>query len=179
MTRYTITFHDKPGAKNRYRAALKMMGAESVTIAEKEVDASTPEKKPDTIPTSPVAKAVADLFGRKHSTEWADEEIEAYKRAVKSTLLTLENVTLVAKFYKTERKKEDNYCRTSILTFCRHFGTELDKARAVKPSGDKSLEWTDSRPKIEVLPDPAEVERIRADARAKAEEFRKSQGGAA
>lgn len=175
MKRYTATFTDRPGAKARYRQALKLMGAEGLSIAEAEVEATDPKPKKDNLPTSEVAKAVADLFGRRHSTEWADEEIAAFKKAVKSTLLTMENIKTVAAHYGTERRKDEHHCRTSVLTFCRHFGTELDKARAAKPKASRALEWPDSNKVVPMPTDPQEAERIRVEALRTAKEFQQQQ----
>lgn len=174
--RYTITFLDRPDSKGRYRQALKMMGAESVRIEEREAEATEPKPKKDNTPTSPEAKAVADLFAREHSAEWADEEIKAFKAAVKSTLLNMENMKIVAAHYANERRKQDNRCRTSVLTFCRHFGTELDKARAAKPANGHALEWLDSRSKVVPMPvPPEEAQRIAAAAKVAAAAFKAQQ----
>jgi hypothetical protein len=80
----------------------------------------------------------------------------------------------VMAFYDRERKKADHYCRTSILTFLRNFGGELDKARADKPRVGKALEWTPAN--VVPMTDPAKAERIASAARQAAREFRESQG---
>lgn len=169
-SRYTITVTDRQGSKARYRTALKLLGAENIRIEETE---ATDQQKPkkDNIPTSPEAKAVATLFKRKHDTEWADEEITAFKKAVKANLMTIENITLVANHYRKNSGIEGSYLRTSLLTFCRHFGTELDKARAVKPVNCR-LEWPKDD-KVVPMPSQEEQDRIAAKAREEAEKFRK------
>lgn len=160
-----------------------MMGAMDVRILEAEeqqkpVDAPKPPK--DNTPTSPMSKAVADLFGRKHEAAWSDEEVTAYKQTAQlKTIFTLENMNIITAFYTSERKKEEHHCRTSVLTFLRHFGTELDKSVVGKArTPNRKNEWPDSRPKLIVMPDPAEQERIRAAALEQAKEFRKSQSHA-
>ena len=84
------------------------------------------------------------------------------------------SIAEVATFYERERKKPDHYCRTSILTFLRHFGGELDKARADKPKVGKALEWTPAN--VVPMTDPAEAERIASAARQAAREFREGMG---
>lgn len=170
---YTAHFTCAANAKARIRTVLKLMGAESIRITEAQEQPGQAKPKPDNVPTSPEALAVAALFGRAAATQWADEEIRAFKAAVKTGLLTLETMKLVTEHYRTERKRDGNFCRTSLLTFCRHFGTELDKARAQRPTGSRALQWTDSRPKIIAMPLGAdEEERIRAQAREQARAFR-------
>lgn len=168
MIRYSITATGTPDSKTRIRAALKMMGFTSVVLTEKPLEASAPPPKPDNLPTSPEALAVAKLFKREPLTPWADEEIKAFKVAVKSTLLTLENMKIITAFYERERKKPEHFCRRSILQLCKHIGTELDKARAAKPGGSKALEWADSRKIVPMDPQasPAEVEAGLAQLRA-------------
>lgn len=161
-----ITAQFPDNAKARIRTALKLLGASAVRI-EETATAPSVKLKPDTLPTSEAAKAVATLFHRSHDKEWADEEIVAFKKAVKTGLLTLENMKIVTAFYLRERKQEKHFCRTSILTFCRHFGTELDKARASKPEPSKKGEWLDSNKVVPMTPD-ADAEEIRRKAKEQA-----------
>jgi predicted Zn-dependent protease len=178
MTRYTIHATGQPGAKGRIRTALKLMGFDGVRIEEAVVnDSLTTEKpKPDNLPTSPLAKAVAKLFHRDETKPWTDEEIAAFRKASKVGM-DAAAFAEVEKFYREQHKLEKHYCRTSILTFLRHFTEELDKARARadKPKAGKALEW--SQPKNVVpMTDPAEAERIAAAAREAAKQFRESHG---
>lgn len=175
MRRYTATFTDKPGAKGRYRHALKLMGAESLRIEEVEAKADEPKPRKDNTPTKPVSLAVAALFNRGPESEWTDVEMTAYANAHKTKTLTLENMGLVAAHYERERKRPDNHCRTSILTFLRYWTSELDKARAAKPAPSKAHEWPDSNKVVPMPIAPEEEERLRAEAKAKLAEFRKTQ----
>ena len=172
-SRYSLQCTGTPGAKARIRTVLNLMGFADVRIVENEIDASEPKPKPDNLPSSPTARAVAALFGRKPDQPWADDEIRALRDAVKSTLLTMETIEVVAAFYARERRREGHFCRTSILTFCRHFGTELDKARASKPAGEKRLEWTPAN--VVPMQDEAETERIRVATLAQIRERREAQ----
>jgi len=171
---YTISATGQPGAKSRIRTALKLMGFDGVRIDETEVNATVAKPKSDNLPTSALAKAIATLFHRDLGKPWSDIEIVAFRAATRGGM-DEGAVAEVAGFYERERKKPDHYCRTSILTFLRHFGGELDKARADKPKVGKALEWTQP---VNVVPmtDPAEAERIASAARQAAREFRESQG---
>jgi len=173
---YRTSFTCPDGAKARIRTVLKLMGAEHIRITEEQTQEAA-KPKPDNLPTTEEAKAVATLFKRKPETPWAQEEIKAFRAAVKTGLLTLETMNLVTDYYRTERKRDGNFCRTSILTFCRHFGTELDKARAGKPVSSKKGEWLDSTSKIIPLHEPEVEEEIRAKAKQVADEFRKEMRG--
>jgi hypothetical protein len=173
-SRYTIHATGQPGAKGRIRTALKLMGFDGVRIDETATDATVAKPKPDNLPTSPLAKAVAKLFHRDESKPWADAEIVAFRAAAKCGM-DLASMAEVATFYERERKKPDHYCRTSILTFLRHFGGELDKARADKPKAGKALEWAQPQ-NVVPMTDPAEAERIAAAAREAAARFREGMG---
>jgi hypothetical protein len=172
--RYTIHATGQPGAKGRIRTALKLMGFDGVRIDETEADVTIARPRPDNLPTSPLAKAVAKLFHRDETKPWADAEIAAFRAAAKCGM-DLAGMAEVATFYERERKKPDHYCRTSILTFLRHFGGELDKARADKPKAGKALEWAQPQ-NVVPMTDPAEAERIAAAAREAAKQFRESHG---
>jgi len=170
---YTISATGQPGAKSRIRTALKLMGFDGVRIDETEVNATVAKPKPDNLPTSALAKAIATLFHRDLGKPWSDIEIVAFRAATRGGM-DEGAVAEVAGFYERERKKPDHYCRTSILTFLRHFGGELDKARADKPKVGKALEWTPAN--VVPMTDPAEAERIASAARQAAREFREGKG---
>ena len=170
---YTISATGQPGAKSRIRTALKLMGFDGVRIDETEVNATVAKPKSDNLPTSALAKAIATLFHRDLGKPWSDIEIVAFRAATRGGM-DEGAVAEVAGFYERERKKPDHYCRTSILTFLRHFGGELDKARADKPKAGKALEWTPAN--VVPVTDPEEAERIASAARQAAREFRESQG---
>lgn len=171
--RYSLTFTDRPGAKARYRQALKLMGAENVRIEEREEQASDPKPAKDNCPTSEDAKAVATLFHRPHDRPWSDAEITLFRTARKTGAFTTENMKLITKYYERERgKNDDGVHRRDLKTFLSNAGGELDRAKAVKGTGSRALEWSDSTPKIIALPDPAEAERLRAQAKAGLAAFR-------
>lgn len=172
--KYTITFLDRPDSKGRYRAALKMMGAESVRIEEKEAEPAEPKPKKDNVPTTDEAKAIADLFSRKHAAEWDDREIAAFKKARK--LLTMDNIKLLTVYYASERRKGDEGIhRRDLGTFLAHVAGEIDRARAAKPANGHSLEWLDSRKVVAMPVPPEEAARIAAAAKVAAEAFRRTQ----
>ena len=80
----------------------------------------------------------------------------------------------VEKFYREQHKLEKHYCRTSILTFLRHFTEELDKARAEKPRAGRALEWTPAN--VVPMSAPEDAERIAEAAREQARQFREGLG---
>jgi hypothetical protein len=167
--RYTIHTTGEPGRKAHLRTLLKLAGFESPRIDEAAAEAATPKPKPDNLPTSPLAKAVARLFHRDETKPWADAEIAAFRAAGRAGM-DLASVTEVAAFYDRERKKAEHFCRTTILVFLRHFNGELDKARADKPKVGKALEWTPAN--VVPMTDPAEAERIRVAALDEARRFK-------
>lgn len=165
VRKYTATFTDKPGAKARYRQALKLMGAESLSIAEAEVEQTEPKPKKDNLPTTEESKAIADLFSRRHSTEWSDREIKLFRDARKKGLLTMENITILTAYYGAERRKGDEGIhRRDLGTFLANITGELDRARAAKPKASRALEWPDSNAKVIPMTPEADAERIRRDA---------------
>jgi hypothetical protein len=150
------------------------MGFDGVRIDESATDATVARPKPDNLPTSPLAKAVAKLFHRDAEKPWADAEIAAFRAAGRAGM-DLAGMAEVEAFYERERKKPDHYCRTSILTFLRHFGGELDKARADKPKAGRALEWAQPE-NVVPMTAPEDAERIAAAAREAAARFREGMG---
>ena len=173
MKKYTIHTTGEEGRKSHLRTLLKLAGFASPRIDEAEVESIAAKPKPDNLPSSPLAKAIATLFHRDSEKPWSDVEIVAFRSAGRAGMDEA-GMAEVAAFYERERKKPDHYCRTSILTFLRHFGGELDKARADKPKGGKALEWTPAN--VVPMTDPAEAERIATAARTAAREFREGMG---
>jgi hypothetical protein len=117
---------------------------------------------------------VAKLFHRDENKPWADAEIAAFRAAGRAGM-DLAGMAEVEAFYERERKKPDHYCRTSILTFLRHFGGELDKARADKPKAGRALEWAQPE-NVVPMTAPEDAERIAAAAREAAARFREGMG---
>ena len=175
MKKYTIHTTGDAGRKAHLRTLLKLAGFATPRIEEATLEDSltVAKPKPDNLPTSGLAKAIAILFHREPEKPWSDAEILAFRAAGRAGM-DLAGMAEVESFYERERKKPDHYCRTSILTFLRHFGGELDKARADKPKVGKALEWTPAN--VVPMTDPAEAERIASAARQAAREFREGMG---
>jgi hypothetical protein len=96
----------------------------------------------DNRPNVPVAKAIADLFNRRHSTPWDDREMKSFLKGVQAGLITMETVAEIEPYYAAERAKGDGQNfgkhRRDLRTFLNNFAGELDRARAFasgKPGG--------------------------------------------
>lgn len=172
MSLYQISFSDTPHSKARYRTALKLMGAQDVTIKEQEAAAATPKPKKDNLPTSPEAKLVASLYKRSFETPWSDKEIDLFRKARTRGIITIDNMNKIWTHYSAERRKEKHFCRHDLLTFLRNVDGELDRANAAKPEPSRKGEWLDSTKKVIPMPIEAEQERIREQAREQAARFR-------
>jgi hypothetical protein len=176
VVRLTITCNFPDDAKGRVRTALKLMGGDGIRIVEVSGEAAKVPVRKDNVPTSPVAMALAGLYGRASDAEWADAEIAEFRKVKARGVLTIEAVEAIARHYARERKKPDNYCRRDLLTLLRHFDGELDRARAARPVAGKALEWTPANVVNMPEPDEAEAQRVREAARAQAAAFREQQG---
>lgn len=89
-------------------------------------------KPSDNRPTSLEAKLVADLFRRRHSTQWSDGEIKTFKRLTKDGTLTVEAMQLIAAWYKVQREHASpdraTYHTDDLTTFLNNFNKFLDRA---------------------------------------------------
>lgn len=134
------------------------MGATELRITERQ--AGEPRPKPDTIPTSPEAIAVARLFGRDPEKEWSDAEIGLFRKLRTRKVLTMESVALLTRYYEAERKKGDEgFHRRDLMRFLKFYDGELDKAKAHKPRPLSCLVPV-HKPKIVVMGPPlTEAER--------------------
>ena len=110
-------------------------GNGTVTQSEAVTEASTPpsmaREKKDLRPTLPESIRIAQLFGRKPDTRWADKEIATFRKCLGRGVFTAENFELIETYYRIERSKGDNgRHRRDLGTFLNNFDTELDRARA-------------------------------------------------
>lgn len=79
-------------------------------------------------PTSEESKRIADIFRRRHSTEWSEKEVLAF-RAVKESIV-LADLEIVASYYESERALgREGIFRRELLTFLNNYLGELDRAR--------------------------------------------------
>lgn len=172
--KYTLTFTDRPASGKRYRQALKLMGADNVSIREEEMGETTPAPKKDNLPTTDESRALATMFNRRHSTEWSDREIALFRKARKRGVLTMENIAVLTAYYASERKKgSEGIHRRDLATFLANVDGELDRARATKVAPGRPLEFLPA--KVVPMTPPEDAERIAALAREAAEEFRRTQ----
>lgn len=165
--RFTIHVTFPDNARMRLRAALRMMGGESIVISEAKEQA-TPAKK-DNVPTCPMAVAVAVLFGRKPEQEWNETEITIFKAARKRRAITIESMAIMTTYYHAERKKGSDpqtggIHRRDLLTFLRNVDGENDRANAHASSRRKGAsrgEWLPSMvqpPLLVAMPEPTREE---------------------
>ncbi len=70
------------------------------------------------------AQRIGAIFRRRAKTAWSAEEIKAFRQLV----IHPDDLAVVEEYYKSESKKPDNFCRTSVLTFLRYYPGEVDKA---------------------------------------------------
>jgi hypothetical protein len=70
-------------------------------------------------------RRINDIFRRRQKTKWSDAELTALRHAT----IPLDELSLVERYYKAEANNPGSFCRTSILTFLRHFPGEVDRAR--------------------------------------------------
>ena len=114
-----------------------------------EASAPPPKEKPkkDNRPTTDTAKRIADIFRRRHSSAWSEDEIKAYKAI---GLIAEDDLQLIERYYATG----DKYLRKDLQTFLNNFLGELDRARkrfpaqkAQQKAGDPEgwKEWLESK----------------------------------
>lgn len=90
-------------------------------------------KRGDSLPTSPEATAIAQLFSRRLTTAWSQKEIEAFKSAMKREAITVDGVSLISEYYDSERAKGGSGIhRRDLCTFLNNYDGELDRANAFK-----------------------------------------------
>jgi hypothetical protein len=104
----------------------------------------------DTLPTSPEAMALADLFNRRHTTHWSEGEIKTFKLLLKKGLLTPEHLDVLKDYYEAERAKpnETGRHRRDLATLLNNFQGELDRAMNSKPTKNAQPSY---------IPSPEEV----------------------
>jgi hypothetical protein len=75
-----------------------------------------------------ITRRLGAIFRRRGSTLWSAEEIKAFQALV----VDPDDLAVVEEWYKSEAKKPENYCRTSLLTFLRYYPGEVDRAKRWK-----------------------------------------------
>jgi hypothetical protein len=77
---------------------------------------------------SPIQIRIGKLLGRRESTQWSKEELQALKEISEPSA---EEWFQIEEFYSaTNIGPDQDYRRTAILTLLRHWTGELDKARS-------------------------------------------------
>lgn len=85
------------------------------------------------LPAGELAKRAGAIFRRKRTTVWSTEEWKAYRQL----MIDPEDLRLVEEYYASEAGKENSYCRTTLLTFLRHYPGEVDRARRWKEASGR------------------------------------------
>lgn len=98
--------------------------------------AKTPPSRVPKQPKGEIKIRLGAIFKRRPTTLWNAEEIKAFN-ALAIELADPEDLKVVEEYYRSEAKKEENYCRTSLLTFLRHYSGEVDKARRWKENSSR------------------------------------------
>ena len=140
------------------------------------VDCGAKKANPQRCPTKPFSKRIADLFRRKHTTEWSDKEIAAYRKltAYPDEASMSAEMDMLDAYYKSERAKgEKGIHRRDLQTFLNNFQGELDRARAFWETRQKRLTRFDppAAPANVVPMQPEDEAELRAKAAA---EFQKA-----
>jgi hypothetical protein len=107
-------------------------------------------------PINPMALRIATIFGRQPETAWSEKEIKSFRNQA----MTEEHVSLVERYYGSERKKRDNICRRDLQTLLNNWPGEVDRARTwcqMHPlPGARKV--SASRKEIEFVPPPNDPE---------------------
>ena len=80
-----------------------------------------------------LADRIAAIFRRRRTTLWSAEEIKAYRALV----IDPNDLAVIEQYYASEAGKEKSYCRTTLLTFLRHYPGEVDRARRWKETSGR------------------------------------------
>jgi hypothetical protein len=107
--------------------------AEAIPTTLPEAPSAPVVRESKALPTSLEAKAIADLFNRRHTTEWSGKEIKAFKALQRRGVITMEAIELIAPYYAHQRSPDgDGIHRRDLCTFLNNFDGELDRARSFK-----------------------------------------------
>ena len=92
---------------------------------------SAPKKKPSPLPTSPEAKAIADIVHRRHDTAWSDVEIRYFKRLHP---INLDDLATLAAYYGAHwpPHRDKNVLRHDLKTLLNNWQGEVDRASVWK-----------------------------------------------
>ncbi len=96
-------------------------------------ETANPGKKASRLPTTAHAKRLATLFRRRHTTEWTQVEITAFKR---QQPMAEEDIDAIEAYYTAHwpPARENNILRNDLKTLFNNWPGEVDRANAWKAS---------------------------------------------
>ena len=143
-------FRDRnaPVTHSNAPVTVKTDKAEADTEVKAEADTEEPpnpqgglDRKSDSIPKSPQAIRIAQLYNRRPTTAWSKKEIRAFKAA---SPINHEDLEIVCRYTEAERAKgEQGRHRRDLATFLNNFTGELDRAREKQPKAPKQIQFID------------------------------------
>lgn len=74
-----------------------------------------------------LALKICSWFNRRETTVWADKEVRAYKKILKTSD---EDVALLNSYYTAEIKRDEDYRRHDVVTLLNNWPGEIDRAKA-------------------------------------------------
>jgi hypothetical protein len=129
----TVSIPDSSGLERNGMEGIGTEGNTPPNPPRGDGEAKSPKPR---IPTSPEAKTIAELYGRRPTTAWSDKEVRALKAILP---VDPEDLALVARYTKAEMAKGENgRHRRDLATFLNNFPGELDRARNRSPETNGS-----------------------------------------
>lgn len=120
-------------------------------------------------PTTPFAIRISKIFNRPLNRNWSDKEIKAFKKLE----FHEEDFAIVETYYKSERKRPDNYCRRDIQTFLNNYEPEIDRAREWAQRNPKRAAAANPKPRVQAPAPPPQPEDTEEDRQRRKNEMTK------
>jgi len=124
------------------------------------------------------ADRLAGIFGRRSQTPWSEKEVAAFKKLE----FDERELSMLERYYRSERHKKENFCRRDLQTLLNNYAAEVDRARAfcdrIEAKADRKEKAERAiMPQREIHePTEEELERQRKIVREASERFKKEHG---